>query len=371
MIIVIINRDTRQKSNVHSHEIVSVIGVYKKMKRWRIMKKMKKSIVFILVFMLMVGCTPKAESIKPVEVATVPEVVEVEEVIEEVVPTYPVSIVNYDGNLLEVKEKPMRIASLVLGTDEMILGLVDQERVIGLSGKIADATSVSNVAKLSEKFMKYENNIEVILESNPDLVIGSSWVKKELVAQLKELNIPYYGYKTPNTLAEQKKIILDIAKLVGEEEKGIEVVKGIEARAEIVKNKVMNLEESEIITVMPYTMHGSTNAKGTIVDELFTLAGVKNAATEAGLEGRAKISKEILLEINPDAIMVMAWAKDDLTEFEAFVEALKNDESLAELKAIKNDRVYIASSRCMMIVSQYIIDGLEYVQDTAYPDLEK
>ena len=329
------------------------------------MKSLKNAIVLLLVLVLMVGCTPKEDVIEQVVIPAENNIT-TEGVIES---GYPVSIVNYDGNLLEIKEKPVRIASLVLGTDEMILGLVDHDRVVGLSGKITDNNAVSNVSKLSENFLKYENNIEVILESKPDLVIGSSWVKKEIIAQLNELNIPYYGYKTPNTLAEQKKIILDIAKLVGEEEKGIKIVKDIEARIDIVKSKALKLDESEIITIMPYTMHGSTNAKGTIVDELFNIAGVKNAATEAGLEGRAKISKEILIELNPDVIMVMAWAKDDLTEFNAFVEDMKNDKSLSELKAIKNNRVYIASSRYMMIVSQYIIDGLEYVQNTAYPKL--
>lgn len=282
---------------------------------------------------------------------------------------YPLSIENYDGKTLAIKQKPQRIASLILGTDELLLELVDKSRIVGLSGQVGNASSVSLVAKKANDFPKLKNNFEVILKQQPDLIIGSSWIKDELLAQIKDSGIDYYGYKSPNTIDEQIKVIRNFAVLLGEQQKGEVIIANWQKRLAVIKEQAKSIKSDQVVTVLPYNMHGKTNAKGTIVDEIIYLIGAKNAATEAGLEKRAKLSKEKLIEINPDVILVMAWGMDDLDTFNQFVADMKNDPSLKDLKAVKNDRIIVEEGRYMTIVTQHLIEGIEFVAKSVYPEV--
>lgn len=282
---------------------------------------------------------------------------------------YPLTIKNYDGSDLVIKAKPQRIASLILGTDELLLELVDPSRIVGLSGQVGNSKSVSLAAKKATNFPKLKNNFEVILQNNPDLIIGSSWVKKELLAQINDSDIDYYGYKSPNTIEEQIAVIRNFSTLLGERAKGEAIIADWNKRMTAIKEKAATIATKDVLSVLPYSMHDQTNAKGTIVDEIIGLIGAKNAATEAGLEKRAKISKEKIIEINPDVILIMAWGKDDLDEFNNFVKDMKNDPSLQNLKAIKNDRIIVEDGRYMTIVTQHLIEGIEFVAESVYPDV--
>ncbi len=278
-------------------------------------------------------------------------------------------IENYDGEMLVLEKKPMHIASMVLGTDEILLEMVSSDRVVGLSGQVGNGETISLVAENDGKYPKIEKNFETLISLKPDLVIGSSWINKELLQQIKDAKIPYYGYKSPNTIAEQMVVIEKFAKVLGEEEKGKALVEDITNRVNVVKEKAQNIKPEEMVTVLPYNMHGKTNAKGTIVDEIIYMIGAKNAATEAGLEKRAKIAKEKIIEIDPDYILMLAWGKDDLAEFDKFVEEMKNDPSLKDLKAIKNNHVIIEKGRYFTIVTQNLIDGIEFLAKAVYPEV--
>lgn len=283
---------------------------------------------------------------------------------------FPVTVVNYDNNEVTLKEKPKKVSSLTLGMDEMLLEMVSEDRVVGLSGKSADNEAVSNVASKASKFPKIENNIEILLAQKPDLVIGASWVKAEFLKQLKDNNITYYGYKTPTTIEEQKQIILDLAKILGEDEKGQDIVNDMNTRIGVVKEEIKK-SSAKNVKVMAYNMHGSTNGDKTIFNDIVKEIGAVNVSTEAGLQGVSKISKEKIIELNPEVIILMAWEKDDLKEFENFASSLKNDKSLGNVEAIKNNRVYIASNRYMTSVSHHIIDGVEFMAKSVYPDVYK
>ncbi len=282
---------------------------------------------------------------------------------------YPLEIENYDGEKLVIEEKPMHIVSLKLGQDELLLGLAGNERVAGLSGQAGNSKSVSLAAEFAKDFPKMEDNFEVILAQNPDLIIGSSWIKKELLAQIKDSNIPYYGYKSPNTIKEQIAVIRNFATVLGARLKGEEIIDDWKARLAVIDEKATTIKDEDKLMVLPYNMHGKTNAKGTIIDEIIYRVGAKSAATEAGFKNRDEVSKEQIIKMDPDVILLTAWGMDDLDEFNAFVEDMKNDPAFQDLKAIKNDRIIVEDGRYMTIVTQHLINGIEFVAENIYPEV--
>ncbi|MCI8672578.1 MAG: ABC transporter substrate-binding protein [Lachnospiraceae bacterium] len=274
-----------------------------------------------------------------------------------------------EGSELILEAKPERVASLVFGTDEMLLGLAETSHIAGLSGLDNGCVYLAAEPSAYESIPVVSSNAEMLFALEPDFIIGSGWLDEDLKAQIADSKIPYYGYTTPKTMDEQIQIVEELGFLLGEDEKTAAVVNDMKKRTEAVKSKAAAIPEEERVTVMAYNMHESSSAKGTIFDDMVTLAGGINLSAQAGLEGTAKISKEQLVELNPQVIILVEWAADTDEEFQAFVETLKNDESLQSVDAVKNGRIYASTDNSITNVSQFAVDGLEFVAKCCYPEL--
>ncbi len=259
----------------------------------------------------------------------------------------------------------------MFGTDEMLLGLTDAEFIAGLSGLDNGCAYLAADASVYEDIPRINENAEILMDLEPDFIIGSSWVDEDLKAQIADSGIPFYGYTTPKTLEEQVQIVKDLGYLLGDDEKTEALVQDMEERIQAVETVADGIAEEDKVRVMAYNMHESSNALGTIFDDMVTTAGAVNVSSEAGLEGTAKISKEQIVEMNPEVIILVEWASDTDEEFQAFVETLKSDESLQTVDAVKNGRIYASTDNSITNVSQFAVDGLEFIAESCYPDLYK
>lgn len=260
-------------------------------------------------------------------------------------------------------KKYNRIATINLSGDEMILNLVSSERIVGLSGVINEDKDMSNVCDLAKGFPKIENNIETLLNLDPDLVIGADWIKKENLQHIEDSGINTFIYKTPKTFEEQKNLILDIANLVEEREKGEIIVKDMETRLKNLQGKISKVKK-DIPRIMIYTSLETTSGKNTTFDEFVRLIGGINAVSEVGIEGEVKISKETVIDIDPEIIIVPIW-KEHINS-EEFMNFLMNDDSFKDIKAIKNRKIYGIPFKKLSPTSQYMIDGIENLGEVIY-----
>lgn len=260
-------------------------------------------------------------------------------------------------------KKYNRIATINLSGDEMILNLVSSERIVGLSGSINEDEDMSNVCDLAKEFPKIENNIETLLNLDPDLVIGADWIKKENLQQIEDSGINTFIYKTPKTFEDQKTLILDIANLVEEREKGKIIVRDMETRLKNLQEEISKVKK-ETPRIMIYTSLETTSGKNTTFDEFVKLIGGVNAVSEIGIEGEIKISKETVIDIDPEVIIVPIWREH--INSEEFMNFLISDESFKDVQAVKNRRVYGIPFKKLSPTSQYMIDGIENLGKVIY-----
>lgn len=282
---------------------------------------------------------------------------------------FPLKVKDATGFEMTIEKKPESIVSLTLGTDEMLLAMVDKSKIKALSGQIAEDKGISNIADEAKDFVKAENNIELVISLKPDIVFAADWMKKEAIQQMRDARIPVYCYGTATSIEEQKKALLEVARVIGEEAKGQEIADDMDKKLKEVEEKVKNLKTEEKLTVLNYNSYVSTNGKGTTFDDIVTRAGLVNAAAVAGLEPYAEISKEKIVEMNPDVIFLPDWSFDGKQDPSAFADEIRKDKSLAAVSAVKNNRIYLLPDKHMTCVSQYIVLGVEDAAKTVYPQL--
>ncbi len=277
---------------------------------------------------------------------------------------FPLKVTDCKGYEMILEKKPEKIVSMTLATDEILLTMVEPGRIKALSCKYAEDESVSNVAEMAKDFEKVEDNIEKIVSMAPDLVFTASWMGEDKIQQLRDANIPVYCYKMPRNIDEEKYLLAEIAELVGEEEKGAEIIFEMEKILTSITEKTSNLKEDEKLKVLMYDAHGGIAMFSDIADK----AGVINLFSKAGVERWGNLSKEKIVELNPDIFIIPAWSSRDMEKYKS---EISNDPSFATVNAVKNNRIYGLPSKHINCLSQYIAYGVEDLAKIAYPELFK
>ena len=126
-----------------------------------------------------------------------------------------------DGMGVEVVlcEKPQRIVSLGLATDEILLAIAPPEQIAALTSYADDPglSSMTEQAKAVSVKLK-DKSPERVLALNPDLVFTTDGVPKELVESLRDLGLTVYASRTPKRIEGIFTRIEEIGRLIGQEE---------------------------------------------------------------------------------------------------------------------------------------------------------
>ncbi|UFJ40244.1 helical backbone metal receptor [Brevibacillus humidisoli] len=274
---------------------------------------------------------------------------------------FPVTLADGSGAEVVIEKRPERIASVTLGTDEILLSLVDKQRLVAVTQYSTDP-GISNVAGQTDDIAaKIESsNAEQIIALNPDLVLVASYTSPDVVKQLRDAGLTVFMFSFVDSIDQMKENILTIGKVVGEEEKAKQIVADMDARLAAVAEKVEKIDDRP--TVLNYTPDGYTGGKGTSNDDIITRAGGINLAAEAGIEGWKQISLEKVVELNPDVILLSDWNPGHPN----FAETLRNDPILKNVAAVEESRVVTVPGKHLTAVTQYVVNGVEDVYNVLY-----
>lgn len=331
-------------------------------------------IAFIILASMVTGCGSKAagqeDTIQTTQAAATTQAPATEESTSAA--SFPVTVTDASGTEMTIEKAPEKIVSLTLGTDEMLFGLIDKQRIISVTPYALDA-GVSNVADQAKEIPNafLSKDLEKIISLQPDLVFVDTWADASFIKQLRDSKINVYVFQTPSGIDAQIKTIGEIAHVVGADEKGNEIVAWMNEKLGSVQEKLKNLKEEDKLTILDYSEQGTTSGIGTNTDDIFTRAGLINVATKAGLKEWPQINKENVIEWNPDLILLPSWYYDSKNTLDSMKKNLKDDKSLADVKAIKNDKLITVPYPHMGAISQYVALAVEDVAKAAYPELFK
>ncbi|MBN1835919.1 MAG: ABC transporter substrate-binding protein [Spirochaetales bacterium] len=284
---------------------------------------------------------------------------------------FPLTVVDDSGVPVVVQREPRRIISLTAFTDEVLLELVSLERLLGVT-LFSQDPDVSNVVEEAAAVRhKLQLNVEVIVSLRPDLVFVANWTDASEVAQLRGSGIPVFLLSTGLRVEEIERKILTVGRVVGETKRARELVADMEARLAEVDARLAAIPSEARLSVMDYTTWGSAQGRGSSWDEIVTRAGLVNAVAglEADAYGQVPLSRETMLRLDPDLLILPGWVYGKPFGARSFYESVVRDPALRGLEAIRAGRVYSMPEGLRAASSQYIVDAVEYLSRLAYPQL--
>ena len=218
---------------------------------------------------------------------------------------------------------------------------------------------------------------EKLLMSGADILFmgGASSSNAEVANEIQEkTGVPVVMFYTGNYVTDAEKIqatLLMLGEILGKEQRAKDLIAYFDAVEADLKKRVAGLSAEETVYVGGVSYNGVHGLDGTDPTYYpFAVLNIKNAAAEVtsvSQTGYAQISKEKLLEWDPDFILVDL---STLTAAEggALVE-LKNDPSYRELTAVKNSMVYTVNPHTSMNVNhETTLANAYFIGKLLYPE---
>jgi iron complex transport system substrate-binding protein len=278
-------------------------------------------------------------------------------------PAFPRTVVDGMGRQVTISAPPQRIASVTLGSDEILLSLVGPKRLVGVTYFARDP-AISNIAGQLDDIAHTDlsGDPEYLISLDADLVILAAYNNPAALDQLLKAQVPVFVLAEFNTLDEIRTNIRLLGHATGEEAKAEAMIQEMDARLAAVQAKV---KDQKPVRVLYYEPGGVTYGPGSTVDEIIRLAGGVNVVGEAGLGAYPLVDAEFVLASDPDVILLGGWFSGQSDPLAAFL----SDPAFRTLRAVKDGHVYSINDAHMTNVSQYIVLGVEDVAQALYPQV--
>ena len=218
---------------------------------------------------------------------------------------------------------------------------------------------------------------EKLLMSGAEILFmgGASSSNAEVANEIQEkTGIPVVMFYTGNYVTDAEKIqdtLLMLGEILGKEQRAKDLIAYFDAVEADLKKRVAGLSAGESVYIGGVAYNGYHGLDGTDPTYYpFAVLNIKNAAGEVSSvsqTGYAQISKEKLLEWDPDFIIV-DLSTIQAAEGGALVE-LKNDPSYRELTAVKNSMVYTVNPHTSMNVNhETTLANAYFIGKLLYPE---
>ena len=224
------------------------------------------------------------------------------------------------GGLLQAEERPQRVVSVNLCSDQLLLMLADREQVASVSYLSQDPDS-SFVAETAKAYYVNHARAEEIIRLEPDLVLVTPHTNPRLRTTLEQLGYPLYQLSLGNRLED---IVTDIRQLsarLGQTSKGESLIAQMQRRLQT----DFKDDSEPRPTAIFYQPRGYTSGANTLQDEALRLAGWNNLAAHHGITGYTPVPLEEVLLWQPNTLFTSRYTNtgDSLAERQLHHPALK------------------------------------------------
>ena len=278
------------------------------------------------------------------------------------------AVTDAEGRTVAFAEKPVRVLNYALWLDDIVLGLVPPERLVGID-HLADDPNSSNIVEIAEKIPVKLNqpSAEQVIALHPDVVFLDAGKDAAVAETLRDLGIHVVACQKPRTADEVRAAVQLVAAALGEEETAL--IAAYDAECQALAARVAAIPDAERKTVLVISMSPTFGSKGGLFDHLCTMAGVRNGAAEIGLTAGQALTKEHILAVNPDVLIVPVWNDHGSYDIEKFNREYLDDPALQTVRAIRDGRIVRPHEGYIYNASQDMVFGAQDIAHAAYGDL--
>ena len=280
------------------------------------------------------------------------------------------TVTDAEGRTVAFDQKPARVLNYGLWLDDIVLGMLPPERLVGID-HLADDPNSSNIVSIAETIPVKLNqpSAEQVVALHPDVVFLDMGKDAAVAESLRDLGIRVVACRKPRTPEEVRAAVQLVAAALGEEAKGTALIAAYDTACAELTERVAEIPTDQRKKVLVISMSPTFGNRGGLFDALCTMAGVTNGAAEIGLTAGQSLTKEHILAVNPDVLIVPVWNDHGSYDIDKFNREYLDDPALQTVKAIRTQRIVRPREGYIYNASQDMVFGAQDIAHLAYGDL--
>ncbi len=207
----------------------------------------------------------------------------------------------------ETPRPAIRLVSINMCTDQLLLDLATPDQIAGLSPFAREATLSWAAAGVGD-LPVLSGTAEEIMVLRPDRVLSGRFTKRATREFIRARAIPLDEFDTVYTIAQSREQILRVAALVGAQAKGSTRVDELDAAVA----RLTSVAVKSGLRILPLSRRGWVAGRESLINDLLSKAGLVNVADEAGLAAGGFLTLEAIVRLRPDALLITR--QDDRAE---------------------------------------------------------
>lgn len=280
------------------------------------------------------------------------------------------TVVDATGTAVTISHKPRKILTGNLAYDTMVLGLTTPDHLVAVNSLSHDPM-MSFVAQETKGIhlvvrSSMEIPLELVLKTQPDLIITSSWMDQNTVDMLRGLGYPVVVCRGPNSIQDVRDAVRLISQAIGEPERGRQLVARMDREIGEVA-AVLDSETGPRPKGLLISQMQSWGGKGSMFDDLMNHARLISSIADVGLSNGEPLTKELILKANPDFFIVSADRPGDPVRGPKFRKEFFSDPALSGMRAIHSLRPI--PDRYIYCASQNAGEAIKALANAAYGPL--
>jgi iron complex transport system substrate-binding protein len=201
--------------------------------------------------------------------------------------------------------RPARIVSLDLCADQLLIELVERERIAAVTHLAADP-QVSAIWEKGKGIAITRGAAEDVLRHKPDLILAGPFGVAATVSLLRRLKANVVVVPLASDLNGVHTAVRIVAAAVGEEARGEAMIEAFDRRLAGIAAAPQAPAPSAVI----YQVGGAVSVAGNLADAVLAAAGFHNKAAEYQLTRGGQVPLELLAASPPDLLVLTSGADE-------------------------------------------------------------
>ncbi len=251
-----------------------------------------------------------------------------------------------------------RIVSLAPSVTETLFALGAGARLTGVCTFCDFPREVENIPRVGAYLTP---NVEVIIAQAPDLVIGVPPNNPDALAALRRAGLRVVVVQV-DTIAQVDTAIETIAREIGREDAGAQLLTDIHHKMEAIQTRLANAPQRRVLMVVGQNPLIAVGA-GIYLNELIERAHGVNIAATTGLPW-PQLSLEFAVANQPEVIIDSSMGSEEKDE----AQRLGIWRNFPELPAIREGRLYNRRSYVLLRPGPRLAEGFEEIARFIHPE---
>lgn len=203
------------------------------------------------------------------------------------------------------QDRPNRVLSLNMCTDQLVLALADPGQIVGLSRFAADAR-LSFAAAQATPYPQLPAAAEAVIALEPDLVVAGRFTNSATKQMLTRFGYRLEEVAFVRSLEDARAVITDMAVLLGHPQRGAALIAQIDGALE-------DASAAPSLTALIVQRRGYTTGTASLTGDLLVHLGIQLASEDlVGARG-GFADLETIIRAEPD-LLIMASLEPDVED---------------------------------------------------------